>query len=582
MEALNSGYSAGRGDVFLEDVESALQEAEDPGQPFPTDDEDDTASLLEAKTLAREKFDWLTSHRVVTQSRFHGPEFGGFHSGSFGRWPLASGCFSDEQQGLRARSGEGGSGAPGGAEIEGVTPQIDRRMATPGSYRSATQYLSACARYSLTPNGGALLCLSLGLDMLEVDGSLTNLELVPLCAALLEADFVRHLKLSGHPLQDTGAAVLALALPGCPWIKEIELVGCQITGVGVRPLSKALAKSNVHRLVLRGNLLRQNACMANTALQFAVERARHLVSLDLQSSGLSSQGMRMIKHAQSERLTLGWEPCVVDFEGNFVLVEVLNSVSHGICALICVEAWRKLNGLIIRLCHFESRMAVTLYIASMMAMFLGSSLYHGMFAVTELSWFFSLIDHCAIYFLIAGTYTPVFVMGCRNPQTMLVKHGAGLWATAYWGLVGIGIVAEHIFSIKKPSWYSKFVLSMYLLLGFGGVPYIASCPLVRSADVMIWIELGGLVYVVGIVFFLLDKRFPAMHIVWHLMVALGAFFHFIAVWNLTNEVIRDPNRSCTGEDLWSYALFSDSPPEPQVSVSPSFTTQAATSAAASR
>merc|ERR1719229_2046012 len=102
--------------------------------------------------------------------------------------------------------------------------------------------------------------------MLEVDGSLTNLELVPLCAALLDAPFIQHLKLSGHPLQDTGAAVLALALPGCPWIDQLELVGCRITGAGTRSICEAVGKSNVSRLVLRGNLLRQNAALANEAL----------------------------------------------------------------------------------------------------------------------------------------------------------------------------------------------------------------------------------------------------------------------------------------------------------------------------
>merc|ERR1719436_1148278 len=153
------------------------------------------------------------------------------------------------------------------------TPHADRKMACPGSYRSAAQYLSACGRYNLQPNGGALLGLSLGLQMLEVDGVLSNLELVPLCAALLDAPFIQHLKLSGHPLQDTGAAVLALALPGCPWITELELVGCKLTGVGTRLICQALPKSGIHRLILRNNVLRQHSHVANVALSEVVEHA---------------------------------------------------------------------------------------------------------------------------------------------------------------------------------------------------------------------------------------------------------------------------------------------------------------------
>eukprot|EP00440_Ansanella_granifera_P039507 gb/GFBE01042856.1/.p1 GENE.gb/GFBE01042856.1/~~gb/GFBE01042856.1/.p1 ORF type:complete len:566 (+),score=105.20 gb/GFBE01042856.1/:1-1698(+) len=529
---------------ILDDVESNVGDGLDLDQA--ADDNDDTASLIQVRNNAREKFEWLTYHALVARSR-----------------ALTTGLDNFSRLPSRAESQDGVDQLT--AVLEGLpskplppqTPAADRQMSAPGSYRSSAEYLAACSRYNLTPNGGALLCLSLGLELLEADGTLTNLDLVPLCASLLHAPFVRHLKLSGHALQDTGAAVLALALPGCPWITEVELVNCKITGSGAKSICQAIPKTGVKRLVLRGNLLRQGASVCNMALAAMVEASEHLVSLDLQSSGLHSEGMRLIKKALGSREKSGYAVCTVDFEGNFVLVEVLNSVTHGACALICLEAWRRLNSLIIRLCHFNSRMAVTLYIASMMAMFSGSTLYHSMFAVTELSWFFRMIDHCAIYFLIAGTYTPVLVMGCRHPETMEIQGAVPLWVSVYWGLVLFGIIMEHMFAPGKPAWYSKFILSMYVLLGFGGVPYVSSCPLVRTADVMGWIEAGGLMYVVGIVFFLLDKRYPSMHVIWHLFVAAAAFFHFIAVWNLTNEVLSDPHRRCAGAGLWGDGPFAD-------------------------
>merc|ERR1712050_576738 len=93
------------------------------------------------------------------------------------------------------------------------------------------------------------------------------------------------------------------------------------------------------------------------------------------------------------------------------------------------------------------------------------------------------------------------------------------------------------------------------LLGFGGVPFIAGCSLVRDADVMVWIELGGLTYVIGIVFFLLDRRYPAMHVVWHILVGMGALFHFVAVWSLTMEVMSSPKWTCRESTLWNYGIF---------------------------
>eukprot|EP00928_Gymnodinium_smaydae_P052876 TRINITY_DN37008_c0_g1_i1.p1 TRINITY_DN37008_c0_g1~~TRINITY_DN37008_c0_g1_i1.p1 ORF type:complete len:593 (-),score=81.57 TRINITY_DN37008_c0_g1_i1:97-1749(-) len=485
-----------------------------------------------AKMIAREKFEWLTSHAVVTQRRPTGERSSTSGNGS-------------ETMTKKQSPYHFSSASTSNYEDESpCTLGGDGPMGSPGSYVAAAKYLSSCARYSLTPNGGALLGLSLGLELLEVDGVLTNLELVPLCAALLDAPFIKHLKLSGHPLQDTGAAVLALALPGCLWITEVELVGCRLTGAGVMQICKAITRSSVKRLVLRNNFLRQNAAQGNKALADAVELSPHLTSLDLQSCGLASQGLRMIKAAQTARSRMGYDPCTVDFEGNFVLVEVLNSVTHGACALCCLEAWRRIDILVVKLCHFASRLSVTLYVVSMFMMFLGSTLYHSMFAVTDLAWFFKVIDHCAIYFLIAGTYTPVLVMGCRDPQSLQVEQGVHVWVIIYWLVVLFGIIMEHVFSPRTPSWYSKFVLSMYVALGFGGVPYVASCPLVQGSNVMVWIELGGLTYVVGIVFFLLDKRYPAMHVIWHLMVAAAAFFHFVGVWNLVHDVVAH-HKTCT-------------------------------------
>jgi len=536
-EELQRNYSS------LSDVESAEEsfsshdkELQDAGGVV-----EETQSLQEAKENAREKFDWLTSHSLIERSCHDGyvPEWSPVRKVDF--------CLEPGASSHAAGSAPAGSPGPGRRGIE-ATPAI----AAPGSYRSASRYLSACAHYSLKPNGGALLGLSLGLQMLEVDCSITNLELVPLCAALLDANFVEHLKLSTHPLQDTGAAVLALALPGCPWIKELELVGCKITGEGAKLICNALPKSGVQRLVLRNNLLRQNSETGNSALAKLVEHAPLLKSLDLQSSGLSSEGMRRIKQALGLRARNGHADCTVDFEGNFVLVEVLNSLTHGACALIALEGWRRLNTISGRLCHIESRLAVVLYPLCMELMFIGSTLYHSMFAVTDLTWFFRMIDHCAIYFLIAGTYTPVLMLGCRHLDTLRIMDGAPALVFVYWAVVTLGIIMEHFFAARKTAWYSKFILSMYVLLGFGGVPYIATCPLVQTGDVMGWIELGGLTYVVGIVFFLLDKRYPAMHVIWHLLVGLAAFFHFVAVWNLTQEVLSDPDRSCKDEGVFNF------------------------------
>jgi hemolysin III len=498
---------------------------------------DPSHTHLEAQQFARSKFEWLTNAGPVIDTRRQ------YSDHSYASSTLTerrrNGCaFSDAPEN-RVNGSHDHADDKLHSGAFGFRSAVGNGYSSSSTYKAAGQYLSSCARYSLTPNGGSLLCLSLGLEMLEADGMLTNLALVPLCAALLDAPFVEHLKLSGHPVNDTGAAVLALVLPGCPWIKELELVGCGISGVGVQSICRALPKSGVQRLILRKNQLRVNSHLANVSIAHVVERAKELHVLDLQSCGLTSAGMRLIKRSMASREKRGSDPISIAFEGNFVLVEVLNSLTHGACALVCLEAWRRLHGLIVQVCHTESILALTFYIVSMLLMFLGSTLYHSTFAVTDLSWFFKIIDHCAIYFLIAGTYTAVLVMGCRDKVSMEVNAGAHIWVAIYWVTVACGIVMEHVFAPRKTAWYSRFVLCMYVLLGFGGVPYISNCYLVKQADVMLLLELGGLTYVVGIVFFLLDKRYPSMHVIWHIFVGVSAFIHFAAVWNLTESVLEN-------------------------------------------
>ncbi|CAE8689796.1 unnamed protein product, partial [Polarella glacialis] len=156
---------------LLEDEESADPDLET--QSLGGNSDDETESIAEAKSLAQEKFQWLTSHSLVSHrldANAVAPADLQTNSSSASR--RAAHVEADDATGsVRARS------------LPTQTPATDRRMAAAGSYRSASEYLAACSRYNLTPNGGALLCLSLGLSLLEVDGIMTNLELVPLCAS---------------------------------------------------------------------------------------------------------------------------------------------------------------------------------------------------------------------------------------------------------------------------------------------------------------------------------------------------------------------------------------------------------------
>lgn len=128
------------------------------------------------------------------------------------------------------------------------------------------------------------------------------------------------------------------------------------------------------------------------------------------------------------------------------------------------------------------------------------------------------LDHCAIYLLIAGTYTPFSLVTLRGPW------GWTLFALA-WGLAALGISQEFIFG--KGARIGSVII--YAVMGWMGL--VAIVPLAQGLGVagLAWLLAGGIFYTTGIAFYALDGRFRHFHGVWHLFVLAGSVSHFIAV-----------------------------------------------------
>lgn len=161
--------------------------------------------------------------------------------------------------------------------------------------------------------------------------------------------------------------------------------------------------------------------------------------------------------------------------------------------------------------------ALAIYGAMMIAAYLSSALYHSI-RHSKAKKVFHVFDHCAIYLLIAGTYTPF---------TLITLRGAwGWWLFgAIWTLAALGI-AKDVFLHGKMR-----VLSIALYVLMGWLIVIAFGPL-RAALPMPGITLliaGGLAYTIGIGFFAMSKRVAHTHGVWHLCVIAGSVCHYVAV-----------------------------------------------------
>ncbi len=161
---------------------------------------------------------------------------------------------------------------------------------------------------------------------------------------------------------------------------------------------------------------------------------------------------------------------------------------------------------------------VLIYGCSLFALYMASTFYH---AVSNARWklFFRRMDYCAIYLLIAGTYTPLMLFAVGGPW------GLGI-LIAVWCLAGIGITVKCL-TMKECGGLSLY---LYLIMGWLCVLCIRSLFLGLSTPGMSYLVAGGVFYSAGIFFFLSER--PYFHSIWHLFVLLGTSCHFLMVGEL--------------------------------------------------
>ena len=196
--------------------------------------------------------------------------------------------------------------------------------------------------------------------------------------------------------------------------------------------------------------------------------------------------------------------------------EIANSVTHGIAALASVAALPIL--LIVTIGRGDPWQVAggAIFGGTLVMLYLASTLYHAL-PHPRAKRVFRILDHSAIYLLIAGTYTP-FALGALR--------GAWGWTllAAVWSLAALGVTAKATLGFRFP----RLSTAVYIVMGWLGV--IAFKPLLTHVGVagMMWLLAGGLCYTAGVIFFAWE-RLRYGHMVWHLFVAAGSVCHFFAV-----------------------------------------------------
>jgi hemolysin III len=196
--------------------------------------------------------------------------------------------------------------------------------------------------------------------------------------------------------------------------------------------------------------------------------------------------------------------------------ELLNSLTHGLGLALCLAGVPPLIALAALRGGARLVVAVSIYGACLLALYTASTLYHALRGA-RVKRFFKLLDHSAIYLLIAGTYTPF---------TLVVLRGAWGWTLLglVWGIAAIGILWK-VFFLERLEAVS---VALYVAMGWLAVAAIKPMFAALHTDGLLWILAGGLAYTGGLVFFAW-KRVPYNHAIWHLFVMAGSLCHYLAV-----------------------------------------------------
>ena len=201
--------------------------------------------------------------------------------------------------------------------------------------------------------------------------------------------------------------------------------------------------------------------------------------------------------------------------------EIFNMVSHivgatmGIVALVLCVIFAAIHG------NAYGVVSSAIFGTTLIILYTMSSIYHGLNEKLKAKKIFQIIDHCSIFLLIAGTYTP-FALG------PLREYSAATGWTIFgiiWGLAILGIVLNSI-DLKK---YKVFSMICYLVMGWCIIIKGSILPALLTVPGFILVLTGGIVYTIGAILYGVGKKKKWMHSVFHLACVFGSLLHFLCI-----------------------------------------------------
>jgi hemolysin III len=199
--------------------------------------------------------------------------------------------------------------------------------------------------------------------------------------------------------------------------------------------------------------------------------------------------------------------------------ELINVITHGTGSVLSIVG---LVILCIQANKYGTGMHLVSYIifgSSLIGLYLASTLYHSL-SNTKFNRLLKKIDHLAIYFLIAGTYSPLMLVGIKSSAGLIIMK-------IIWSLA----VLSCIFRLSKYAVLQKIACANYLLMGWLVVVVLDELMLYVPITSIYLLVLGGLLYTFGIIFYCWEKL-PFNHSIWHIFVLGGSTSHYFSIYYL--------------------------------------------------
>lgn len=444
-----------------------------------------------------------------------------------------------------------------------------------------SEYITACRFYGCESriNAGVLTCLRYALPCLRTSDNFHDIDLLALCEVLLRhcngpLRYIKRLdfSISGkqkrqHSAQPRGfgshgAVALAKVLQVSQYIGEVRLQRNSVGPYGASAIFLACAKNRaIHTLGMRRCRVGERGALV-FAETVATSRECGLRQVDLSANFIGQVGCLAIEKALAQRVmwsspsssspppalltessnaekntdndnnnrrdenetatttTAEWPILTVDLEGNLVFQEVMNAVTHGLGVFLALLGSYLMS---VRVADKSTRhiTSCAVYSTSLIVLYTSSTLYHSFFSMQNTKYIFEVLDKCAIYILIAGSYTPFLQVVLAHEPLWSTGLLAFIWTCCFFG---IGVEAF------LPVWQYRryFSLAMYLGMGWSALICLPEVAKILPDNAIRFMILGGVAYTVGVPFYVRSNNLD--HAVWHLFVLAGSTFHWLGIY----------------------------------------------------